>query len=195
MFTGIIEKVGHLQAQEARGNGARLTVSHTRWETPLIPGESVAVQGACLTVVACSETTFACDLLQETLDRTCLGDKVPGSLLNLERAMRADGRFGGHMVAGHVDGTGIVSRLEPTGNDRLLEIETPTALLAEIVEKGSIAVDGISLTISSVSKTHLQVQIIPFTWEHTNLRDLRAGMRVNLETDIIAKHVRKLLGK
>ncbi len=193
MFTGIIEKVGRLACLEDRGDGARLVIEHPAWSEPLAPGESVAVQGACLTAVTCAKESFTCDVLRETLVRTCLVEKRPGSLLNLERAMRADGRFGGHLVSGHVDGTGSVTRLDAIGRDWLLEVECGRELTVEMVQKGSITLDGISLTVTQVAEDRFQVHLIPFTWENTSIQEVRVGNRVNLETDLVGKYVRKYL--
>jgi riboflavin synthase len=153
-------------------------------------GESIAVQGACLTVETAQSGQFTCAVLRETLDVTNLGRKHVGARLNLERALAAGARFGGHIVSGHVDGTGNVTRIEKTGNDWVLEVECDPSLLHATVLKGSIACDGVSLTVSALSGRAFQANIIPFTFHHTSLGDLTRGDRVNIETDIIGKYAR-----
>lgn len=191
MFTGLIERVGTLARLESRGTGARLIVAAGDWDSPVIPGESVAVQGACLTVTETGSGHVSFDVLNETLQRTALGEKRPGGRLNLERALQAGGRFGGHFVTGHVDGTGRVAGLDRVGADWLLEVACARELAHGIVEKGSITVDGVSLTVTRAMEEGFEVQIIPFTWQHTSLPDLKVGGRVNLETDLIGKYVLK----
>jgi riboflavin synthase len=193
MFTGLIEKVGRLVSLARTAEGGRITVRCDAWPEPLVDGESVAVQGACLTVVERGASGFVCDVLGETLGRTTLGGRAVGSLLNLERAMRADGRFGGHMVTGHVDGTGHVIGVRSTGRDWELAVGCGADLCEGLVFKGSVTIDGVSLTIASVRPDGFTVNIIPFTWEHTSLRGLREGEAVNLETDIVGKYVRNYL--
>ena len=191
MFTGIIQQVGTLARREARGQGQRLTIRHAVWATPLVPGESVAVNGACLTVAAAGTGEFSADVLRETLDKTCLGGKGPGAALNLERALRLDDRLGGHMVQGHVDGTGTVAGIKPSGSDRVLEIACGRELVEGMVAKGSVAIDGVSLTIVALAALSFSVHLIPHTWAHTALRTLAAGELVNLETDVIGKYVKR----
>ena len=193
MFTGIIQQVGTLGAVQSRAGGASLVIRHAPWEPALVQGESVAVQGVCLTVTAARPTEFACDTLAETLAKTTLGGQKPGALLNLERAMQLQDRLGGHLVTGHVDGTGQVLGRQPAGEDWIIEIGCDDALLAGIVSKGSIACDGVSLTVAALRKTSFTVHIIPHTWEHTALRALHAGDPVNLETDMIGKYVQRFL--
>ena len=189
MFTGLIEKVGVLGGLQRTPDGGRIAVQCDPWAEPLVPGESVAVQGACLTVVEARAGGFVCDVLEETLRRTNLGAKRPGDRLNLERALRADGRLGGHLVTGHVDGPGSVIAIRNTGRDWELDVACVAALNEGIVVKGSIACDGVSLTVTRVSGTMFGVNIIPFTWQHTSLAALRPGDAVNLETDYIGKYV------
>jgi riboflavin synthase len=189
MFTGLVEKVGLLGSLQRTPDGARISVQCDAWMAPLVPGESVAVQGACLTVVESYAGGFGCDVLEETLRRTGLGGKRPGARLNLERALRADGRLGGHLVTGHIDGTGSVAALRNTGRDWELDVACDAALCAGIVLKGSISCDGVSLTVARVSGSMFGINIIPFTWQHTSLSALRAGDMVNLETDYIGKYV------
>jgi riboflavin synthase len=189
MFTGLIERVGVLGGLNRTAEGGRIEVQCDAWPESLALGESVAVQGACLTVVEACRDGFVCDVLGETLDKTNLGRMAPGCLLNLERALRADGRFGGHMVTGHVDGTAEVADVRSTGRDWELSIRCGDALRQGVVPKGSIACDGVSLTVAQVRPEGFSVHIIPFTWQHTSLRQLQRGGTVNLETDILGKYV------
>ena len=193
MFTGLVQKVGTLAARHARGGGMRFEIRHDAWEAPLAVGESVAVQGVCLTATTCQPGRFTCDVLKETLDKTTLGSKEVGADLNLERALRADERFGGHFVTGHIDGSGRVKALTRAGDDTVLEVECDAELLAGMVPKGSIAVDGVSLTIADLRAASFTVHLIPHTWQQTALRALKTGHRVNLETDMIGKFVRRYL--
>lgn len=194
MFTGLIERVGRIKGLERAGEGAVLTVAvDSVWDAPLTEGESVAVGGACLTLVEGGDTTFSFDVLGETLEKTNLGRKAMGAAVNLERAVRAGEPLGGHMVSGHVDGLGALTERADTGRDWVLTMECPRELLAEIVMKGSIAVDGVSVTVSGLTASSFSVSIIPFTWTHTSLNGLRVGDTVNLETDIIGKYVNRYL--
>lgn len=190
MFTGLIERVGWLSRMEKSSGGARIVIGHEPWDEPLKPGESVAVQGVCLTVVRPEPRQFICDVLNETLKRTNLGAAAPGTHLNLERALRAGDRFGGHFVSGHVDGTGTVVKLTKAGRDWVLGIECSPELAQAIVMKGSIACDGVSLTVTAVSAAGFEVNLIPFTWSGTSLSRLTVGGRVNLETDLVGKYIR-----
>lgn len=191
MFTGIVQQVGTLSRREARGNGQRLTVRHAPWDAPLAAGESVAVNGVCLTVAASAAGEFTADALRETLEKTSLGGKAPGAPLNLERALRLDERLGGHLVSGHVDGTGKVVSVKPAGADHVLEIACGEDLIDGMVPKGSVAIDGVSLTIVTLSAASFSVHLIPHTWTHTAFRELKTGDRVNLETDVIGKYVKR----
>lgn len=191
MFTGLIEHVGTLAQRETRGNGARLVIRHAPWAPPLVPGESIAVNGACLTAAEVAPDHFACDVLLETLRLTSLGTRASGSRVNLERAMRADGRFGGHLVTGHVDGLGRIQRLDRQGVDWALEVAAEAGVLEGIVLKGSVALDGISLTVTAVQETSFSTHLIPFTWQHTALQEARVGDSINIETDMVGKYVRK----
>lgn len=193
MFTGLIEQVGRVAGREPRGDGARLMIAHGPWDRPLAAGDSVAVDGACLTVAEVGDLRFAADVLEETLRLTTLGQKALGAAVNLERAMPADGRFGGHLVTGHVDGVGTVRQLTNAGRDWVLAVRCGREMAAGIVLKGSITVDGISLTVTRVLDDGFEVHVIPFTWEHTGLHQARAGTPVNLETDVIGKYVQRLL--
>jgi riboflavin synthase len=193
MFTGLIEAVGSLKRFERSQGGASLLVGCPVWDSALVLGESIAVQGACLSVTAFDATSFSCDVLDETLTRTSLGETPVGAPLNLERALKLGDRLGGHLVSGHVDAVGTLSDITPAGRDRVLKIACAPELIAGIVEKGSISIDGISLTVSMVSSTCFAVNIIPLTWEHTSLSGRRQGDRVNLETDMFGKYVQRYL--
>ena len=191
MFTGLVQQVGRLERISFQGDAGRLELS-ARFDAPLQIGESVAVNGACLTLVEQRGETLVFDVLRETFDKTALRDKVPGAPLNLERALRLGDPLGGHLVSGHVDGTGDVRRIEAAGRDKVRAVAAP-ALIAEIVPKGSIAIDGISLTVVDVVSCDgtFSVHVIPHTWSQTALSALAPGARVNLETDLIGKYVRR----
>jgi riboflavin synthase len=194
MFTGLIERTGRLTAVRTGGAQAVIEVACAGWAQPLTVGESVAVHGACLTVVKTSAQGFACDVLAETLARTNLGAKRAGDRLNLERATRVGDTLGGHIVSGHVDGTGRVRTIGRDGKDRVLQVACGRALLAGMIPQGSVAVDGVSLTISRLNAEWFQVNIIPHTWSATALGDLRAGQSVNIETDMLGKYARQAAG-
>jgi riboflavin synthase len=190
MFTGLVQQIGTWSRIEFEGEAGRLHLS-ARFDAPLQRGESIAVNGACLTLVDHQGDQLVFDVLKETFDKTSLCDKTPGAPLNLERALRMGDPLGGHLVSGHVDGTGILRRVNPTGRDWVLHIEAP-GLIPEMVPKGSIAIDGVSLTLVDVDAGHgrFTVHVIPHSWSHTALSSLAAGSRVNLETDLIGKYVR-----
>lgn len=193
MFTGIIEELGTVVSIEGKQTGARLKISCLRSAQDLAPGASIAVNGACLTVIDHNRESFSCDLAPETLKRTSLGDLQAGSRVNLERPLRADGRLDGHFVLGHVDGTGIIRSLDALGDDNWwLRIGYPPELGRYIVSKGSLAVDGISLTVAEIDASSVGFTIIPHTFAHTSIGGYRAGSLVNLEVDILAKHLEKL---
>ena len=194
MFTGIIEEKGRLLAIE-RGRGAgRISVECPAIFEGLALGDSVAVNGVCLTASAfpCAGA-FAADVMPETLRRSNLGSLRAGDAVNLERAMPANGRFGGHIVSGHIDGTGKVLSLKPEGNAVLMAVAAPAELLRYIALKGSVAIDGVSLTVAAVTSSSFTVSLIPFTAASTTLLEKKAGEEVNLETDIIAKYIEKLM--
>jgi len=193
MFSGLIEEIGQLAALDKSADGVVLKVRHDAWDPPLRTGESIAVQGVCLTITTCERDKFACDVLDETLSRTNLASKRPGALLNLERALRPNDRLGGHFVAGHVDGIGVLRGRSKASGDWVLEVECGEELATGICEKGSIACDGVSLTVADVSRKSFATHIIPFTWEHTSLRALGVGDTLNLETDILEKYVCRYL--
>jgi len=196
MFTGIIEEVGKITAIEIRGKERRVTVGCEKILAELKTGDSVSVSGVCLTAVEIEKNWFASDLAQETWARTSFSRLKNGAQVNLELPVRANGRLDGHMVQGHVDGTGSVISLEPVpgGEDFWLTITVPSQLTRYIVEKGSLAIEGISLTVAEVNGVRVRVAIIPHTAEMTNLKSLRPGDPVNLEVDVIAKYVEKMIG-
>jgi riboflavin synthase len=196
MFTGIIEELGAIEAVQTRAAGARLTIRCDKVLSDAVEGASVAVNGVCLTAVDLRPGSFSADLAPETLKRSNLGDLRAGSRVNLERPLSPTGRLNGHIVQGHVDGTGEFLSLEALGDDNWwLRIRVPAELDPYLVFKGSIAIDGISLTIASLESDVLAVTIIPHTFRGTTLGGYRAGARVNLECDVLAKHVEKLLQK
>jgi len=193
MFTGLIQQIGTLSRRETVAGGLRLVIGGAPWNPPLTPGESMAVNGACLTIAHIQGNNFAGDILQETLECTTLGAKRPGAALNLERALRLGDPLGGHLISGHVDGIGAVNRRQAKGRDWILRVTCGTELLRGMVLKGSIAIDGVSLTITELDEHSFAVALIPFTCEHTALGALNKGDTVNLETDLIGKHVRRTL--
>ena len=193
MFTGIVEEMGQVEGIQRGRQSAVLTIrARTVLEGTKI-GDSIAVNGVCLTVTSLAADRFTADVMHETLGRSSLAQLKRGGTVNLERAMPADGRFGGHIVAGHIDGTGRVVEVRKDDNAIWYTIQAPPQVLRYIVEKGSIAVDGISLTVASVTETGFSVSAIPHTAAVTTLGDKRVGDTVNLETDIIGKYVEKLL--
>jgi riboflavin synthase len=192
MFTGLVESLGTVRSLERRGDAARLTLE-TSLAGELSLGESLAVNGCCLTVTG-KEDGASFDLLVETLNRTNLGALQPGSRVNLERALRADGRFGGHFVQGHIDTTAKVVASDSKGADLNLLIEIPPSGSKYFIEKGSIAVNGVSLTVASLGEDRFGLWIIPHTLQQTNLGDLQPGDRVNLEYDMLAKYAERQLG-
>ena len=193
MFTGIVEEPGTVVRIQPGRKSTELTVRTGVTGKTLRTGNSIAVNGACLTVVKKRGTLVAFDVLNQTLHCTNFGELKTGSLVNLERPVRADGRLDGHFVQGHVDATGVVRRWEQIGKDFVLEVTVPTSLRKYIVSKGSIAIDGISLTVADVGRDWLRIWIIPHTRTITNLRTRRVGEQVNLEADILAKHMERLL--
>ena len=188
MFTGLIESVGEVADVEARPSGLRLHVQ-TSLAGELSAGESLAVNGVCLTVTGAAGGRVQADIGPETARVTTLGCIRAGQQVNLERAMRADSRFGGHFVQGHVDGTGTVRQVRPDGDARWISIEFAGELAPYLIRKGSIAVDGVSLTVADLRDREFDVMIIPFTWKHTSLSTVAPGDAVNLECDMIGKYV------
>jgi riboflavin synthase len=192
MFTGLVEEVGRVVALEA-GEMFRLRVAARRVLGGTRVGESVSVNGVCLTVDGLDGETLAFQAMPETLRRTALGDLAEGSAVNLERAMTPERRFGGHLVQGHVDGVGDVRAVYPEGEAQIWEFEAPAGVLRYTVEKGSVCVDGISLTVVALRDASFTTSILPQTLANTNLGELRVGDRVNLEADVVGKYVERLL--
>ena len=193
MFTGIIEEMGTVRRLDRTPISCRLTIAATLVLQGTQIGDSIAVNGVCLTVTDLQKDAFTADVMPETLRRSSLGILRSGSSVNLERAMAANGRFGGHIVSGHIDGTGTIASKVPEGNAQIVTISAVPNLLRYIVEKGSIAIDGISLTVASVTKSSFSVSLIPHTGACTTLLSKRPGDPVNLETDVIGKYVEKLM--
>lgn len=193
MFTGLVEALGKVVSLEAKGEQARLGIS-IPFASELALGDSVAVNGCCLTVAEIIEGNVAFDVLAQTLRVTSLGKLTVGSNVNLERALRVGDRLGGHFVQGHVDAVGEIISLEENGQDHVVEVSLPAEIHKLCVGKGSIAIDGISLTIAELNEASTVFWITPHTFSHTNLRDAKVGDAVNLEGDMLAKHVAALLG-
>jgi riboflavin synthase len=191
VFTGIVECVGKVESLRPLGDAARLVVRAPAIAPELHVGDSVAVSGACLTVTEASGETIAFDAVRETLDRTALGELAPGGAVNLERAVRADGRLDGHIVQGHVDATGRVRELARHGRDVRLVLDCPAGFATQLVPKGSVAIDGVSLTVVDVEPEGFDVALIPHTLEVTTLGRLAPGARVNLEADVLGKYVKR----
>jgi riboflavin synthase len=188
MFTGLIEAVGIVSELTRTVSGFRLAI-RTPLGSELRQGESVAVNGVCLTATTCEESGWSADIGPETARVTTLGCLTPGQPVNLERPMRADGRFGGHFVQGHADGTGVVDAIRRDGESHWIAVRVQAELEPYLVLKGAIAIDGVSLTVARLEPCMVHVMIIPFTWAHTTLSSLRAGDRVNLECDMVGKYV------
>ena len=189
MFTGIVEEVGSVVNISSNG----MTIAAEKVMSDLKLGDSIAVNGACLTAVSLSPAEFSVGLSPETMRRTSLGDLAAGGAVNLERALSASDRMGGHIVQGHVDGTGRVTSSREDGDSLVFSVRAPKRLMPYIVEKGFIAVDGISLTVVKVGTSSFTLAVIPFTLRNTNLATVSVGARVNLEADILAKYVENLL--
>ena len=192
MFTGLVEAVGEIAEVKPTPGGFRLRVN-TSLSPELSNGDSLAVDGVCLTVVSADASGVHADVSPETARVTTIGTLKRGSSVNLERPLRADGRFGGHFVQGHVDGTGTIEELREDGDSYWLTVKFPAALAPFIVRKGSIAVNGVSLTVAGLDDRHLDVQIIPHTWAQTTFHTLRAGDPVNLECDLLGKYVARAI--
>ena len=188
MFTGLIEAVGVVSELTRTQSGLTLGI-RTPLASELRLGESVAVNGVCLTVTTSDEAGWSADIGPETARVTTLGGVTPGQPVNLERSMRADGRFGGHFVQGHADGVGVVDGIQQDGESYWIAVRVPSELEPFIIVKGSIAIDGVSLTVARLERMLVHVMIIPFTWAHTALSSLRAGNQVNLECDMVGKYV------
>ncbi|WP_281773229.1 riboflavin synthase [Haemophilus parahaemolyticus] len=195
MFTGIIEEVGKIAQINKKGEFAVVTIQASKVLQDVHLGDSIAVNGVCLTVTSFTENQFTADVMSETLKRTSLGELKPSSPVNLERAMAANGRFGGHIVSGHIDGTGEVVEIKPAYNSTWYRIKAAPKLMRYIIEKGSITIDGISLTVVDTDETSFRVSIIPHTIAETNLGTKKIGSLVNLENDIVGKYIEQFLLK
>lgn len=193
MFTGIIEEVGVIKSIRMGAQSAVITIEAEKVLEDIHLGDSIAMNGVCLTVTSFDSHSYSVDIMHESLKRTNLGSLKGGSRVNLERAMAADGRFGGHIVAGHVDGTGKITAMEKDDNAVWIYIQAEPSVLKYIVEKGSITIDGISLTVAKVDEKSFAVSVIPHTGTHTTLLEKKPGDTVNLENDMIGKYVEKLL--
>jgi riboflavin synthase len=199
LFTGIVEELGEVVALERGSDSARLTVRGPEVTSDARRGDSISINGVCLTVTLTSDGQFSADVMGETLDRSSLGALVPGASVNLERPMRPDGRLGGHIVQGHVDGTGTIAARTPADGWDVVRISLPAELARYVIEKGSVAVDGVSLTVSALSPlpsdggAWFEVSLIPETLQRTTLGRKQPGEPVNLEVDVIAKYVERLL--
>ncbi len=193
MFTGIVEELGSVRSISDLGDAARLDIQGPDVTSDARPGDSISVNGVCLTVVDLADGGFTADVMLETLDRSALGALAPGSPVNLERAARVDSRLGGHIMQGHVDGVATVASISPTEHWTTMTFELPAGLSRYVVEKGSIAVDGVSLTVVAVDDAAFAVSLIPTTLGHTTLGGRRVGDPVNIEVDVIAKYVERLM--
>ena len=193
MFTGIIEEIGVVGGIQKIAAAAKLSIQCKKILEDIHLGDSIAVNGVCLTVASFDQGGFTADIMHETLDRSSLGALKPGSHVNLERAMAAGGRFGGHIVSGHIDGTGSIVKLERDANAVWYTIRCGQSLMGCIIEKGSIAIDGISLTVAKITRDTFSVSIIPHTLDQTILSEKKPGDTVNLENDCIGKYVERLL--
>jgi riboflavin synthase len=198
MYTGIVEELGEVVGLEHLEGAARITVRGPLVISDAAPGDSLSINGVCLTVTAAHDGTFTADVMAETLSRSSLGDLGPGSPVNLERSVRPDGRLGGHLVQGHVDGVGAIISRSPAEHWDVVRISLPEGLVRYVVEKGSVGVDGVSLTVTATSDAEgppwFEVSLIPETLRRTTLGRKQPGDTVNLEVDVIAKYVEKLLG-
>ena len=192
MFTGLVQDLGKVTVVDATGDGVRLSV-RTRLAGEIGEGDSVAVNGVCLTATSIADGAFAADVMHETLRRSSLAEVKPGTAVNLELPLRPADRLGGHVVQGHVDGLGTIREARDDGFARIVEVAAPPELLRYVVEKGSIAVDGVSLTVASVTDRTFTVSLIPETLERTNLGSAAPGQPVNLEVDVLAKYVERLV--
>ena len=200
MFTGLVEEIGTVEKLERLDDAVRLTVRGPRVTADAKPGDSIAVDGVCLTVVDTTDTSriadgmFTADVMQETLDRSRLGSYEPGARVNLERALAAGARLGGHIVQGHVDGVGELLSRAPSEHWDVLRFSLPQELARYVVEKGSIAINGTSLTVSAVGEGFVEVSLIPTTLADTTFGELEVGEPVNFEVDVVAKYVEKMVG-
>lgn len=193
MFTGIIEEIGTIKSINSTGISSQLCINANKILEDTKIGDSIAVNGVCLTVTSIKSNLFTADVMAETLRRSNLGSLIPQSKVNLERAMPANGRFGGHIVSGHIDGTGTIVETKPEGNAVWIKINCSDNLLKYIIHKGSITIDGISLTVAKVTDSDFSVSIIPHTAANTTLLQKKSGDVVNLENDVVGKYIEKLL--
>lgn len=193
MFTGIVQEIGRLKARKSTGNKYQLTIEGSEVLKNASKGDSIAVNGVCLTVVRFSENSFTADVMPETLKSTNLNDLKKGDEVNLEQAVQPDGFFGGHLVTGHVDGRGKVKNIRSEKNARIVEITVSEDLLEYMVDKGSIALNGVSLTIVKVKEKSFTVSLIPETWSNTTFKNLKIGDEINIETDLLGKYVVKMM--
>lgn len=191
MFTGLVDDVGTIASVQTTGAGVEIRISTTHRN--LKAGESIGVNGACLTVRECGEGWFTAAAVVTTVGRTTIGEWRPGRRVNLERAMKADGRFGGHIVQGHVDGVGTVTSARTVADATLIDISVPAIVSQTLVPLGSVTVDGVSLTVNAITGNVLQVSLVDYTLQHTALGQLAEGSRVHLESDVIGKYVRQLM--
>jgi riboflavin synthase len=193
VFTGLVQDLGRIVSADRNGDGARVTVE-TELSQELSEGDSVAVNGVCLTATAVGDGSFVADVMNETLSRTSLADVAPGTGVNLELPLRPSDRLGGHVVQGHVDGLATIAQVTDDGFARRVRFDTDPELLRYVVEKGSIALDGVSLTVTEIGDSWFTVSLIPESLERTNLGAARPGTKVNVEVDVLAKYVERLLG-
>jgi len=194
MFTGLVEEIGRIRSTVRRGSVTDITIAAEIVLDGIHMGDSISVQGACQTVVGFGKDAFTVQAVEETIRRTTLGTLRPGSPVNLERSVMVGSRLGGHFVTGHVDGTGRIESVGGTSENRIISIEPPSGLAHYIAEKGSVTLDGVSLTVISAAGSEFGVSIIPHTLGATTLNDVKPGDRVNIEVDIIARYVERLLG-
>ncbi|MCH1984059.1 riboflavin synthase [Ruminococcus sp. OA3] len=195
MFTGIIEERGRVKKVVSGAEWGQIVIEASTVLEGSRIGDSIAVNGVCLTVTKMNSNSFAADVMAETMRRTNLGRLSLGDGVNLERAMSADGRFGGHIVSGHIDGTGVIEDMKREGNAVWVTVEAPNDILRLIIEKGSITIDGISLTVAAVDRTSFKVSVIPHTGEETTLLYKKTGDMVNLENDVVGKYIEKLMNE
>ncbi|HET9802796.1 MAG TPA: riboflavin synthase [Candidatus Acidoferrum sp.] len=193
MFTGIIEHLGTVEALSLDTNGGHVTIQASTLAASLAVSASVAVNGCCLTVVVCDKKTFSADLSVETLNKTTFSALKVGDRVNLEQPLTAGKEFGGHFVLGHVDGTGTVEAMEPEGGSWRYSVRVPAEIAKYVVPKGSITIDGVSLTVAHWENNVAEIAVIPFTYEHTNIRDRHPGDAVNIETDVLGKYLEQRL--
>ena len=194
MFTGIVEETGVIKLISMQGNSGSIAIKARKVLNKTLVGDSIAVNGICLTVTSLQADGFTADVMPETIRRSSLKNAKPGQKVNLERAMSADGRFGGHIVSGHIDGTGTIAEMTNEGNAIWVKIKADKSILNLVVEKGSICIDGISLTVAKVTDFDFSVSVIPHTGQETTLLTKKISDEVNLENDVIGKYVQKLMG-